>query len=174
MLGEVLAEAGLDAGCHVSWLPSYGPEMRSGTSNCHVRLSHHPVDSPLVSRPNVLLALNEPSLRKFLPSMEPGGVVIYNGREFPADCDVTAFRAAAIPCTEIADGLGAAKAGNVVMLGALMEATGLLEDESVERSLRKLVKSAKWYQVDLAALARGREEMRKIPVPVPEEQLWGV
>jgi len=174
MLGEVLAEAGLDAGCHVSWLPSYGPEMRSGTSNCHVRLSAKPVDSPLVSRPNVLLALNEPSLRKFLPSMEPGGVLIYNAREFPQDCEVATLRAAAIPCTEIADRLGAAKAGNIVMLGALMEATGLLEDEPVERALRKLVKSQKWYEVDLAALACGREEMRKIPVPVPEDELWGV
>jgi 2-oxoisovalerate ferredoxin oxidoreductase beta subunit len=174
MLGEVLAEAGLDAGCHVSWLPSYGPEMRSGTSNCHVRLSAKPVDSPMVSRPNVLLALNEPSLRKFLPSMEPGGVVIYNARECPPDCDVAALRAAAIPCTEIADRLGAAKAGNIVMLGALMEATGLLEDEPVERALGRLVHSPKWYEVDLAALARGREEMRQIAAPVGENELWGV
>jgi len=174
MLGEVLAEAGLDAGCHVSWLPSYGPEMRSGTSNCHVRLSTDPVDSPLVTRPNVLLALNEPSLRKFLPAVEPGGVVIYNAREFPGDCPVEGLRATALPCTEIADGLGSAKAGNIVMLGALMEATGLLEDGPVERALRKLVHSPKWFDVDLAALARGREEMRKVPAPVPEDQLWGV
>jgi 2-oxoisovalerate ferredoxin oxidoreductase beta subunit len=74
MLGEVLAEAGLDAGYEVSWLPSYGPEMRSGTSNCHVRLGNHAIDSPLVSRPNVLLALNEPSLRKFLPAVEEGSI----------------------------------------------------------------------------------------------------
>src|SRR5271157_1646301 len=69
MLGEVLAEAGLDAGYEVSWLPSYGPEMRSGTSNCHVRIGSDTVDSPLVSRPNVLLAMNEPSLRKFLSNV---------------------------------------------------------------------------------------------------------
>ena len=86
MLGEVLAEAGLEAGYEVSWLPSYGPEMRSGTSNCHVRLANHAIDSPLVSRPNVLLALNEPSLRKFLPAVEAGGIVLYNGSEIPADC----------------------------------------------------------------------------------------
>jgi 2-oxoisovalerate ferredoxin oxidoreductase beta subunit len=174
MLGEVMAEAGLDAGCHVSWLPSYGPEMRSGTSNCHVRLSAHPVDSPLVSCPNVLLALNEPSLRKFLPSTEPGGVVIYNAPEFPDDCDVSRLRSAAIPCTEIADSLGAAKAGNIVMLGALMEATGLLEDEPVKSALRKLVKTTRWYDLDLAALELGREAMRKIPVPVAESELWAV
>jgi 2-oxoisovalerate ferredoxin oxidoreductase beta subunit len=174
MLGEVLAEAGLDAGCHVSWLPSYGPEMRSGTSNCHVRLSTHPVDSPLVSSPNILLALNEPSLRKFLPSMEPGGVVIYNGPALPDDCDVSELRAAAIPCTEIADKLGAAKAGNVVMLGALMEATGLLEDESVQCALRKLVKSQKWYDLDLLALEQGRDAMRKVPLSAGDDELWAV
>jgi len=69
MLGEVLAEAGLEAGYEVSWLPSYGPEMRSGTSNCQVRIGSRAIDSPLVSRPNILMALNEPSLRKFLPSV---------------------------------------------------------------------------------------------------------
>jgi 2-oxoisovalerate ferredoxin oxidoreductase beta subunit len=62
LLGEVLAEAGLDAGLEVSWLPSYGPEIRSGTSNCHVRLAGQPIDSPLVTEPNVLVAMNEPSL----------------------------------------------------------------------------------------------------------------
>ncbi len=86
LLGEVLAEAGLDAGLEVSWLPSYGPEMRSGTSNCHVRLSRQTVDSPLVTAPNVLVAMNEPSLRKFDKSVRAGGWIIYNGDEFPADC----------------------------------------------------------------------------------------
>src|SRR3954469_10823334 len=72
LLGEVLAEAGLDAGLEVSWLPSYGPEMRSGTSNCHVRISNQTIDSPLVTSPNILVAMNEPSLRKFDRSVRPG------------------------------------------------------------------------------------------------------
>src|SRR6266568_5010876 len=87
LLGEVLVEAGLDAGLEVSWLPSYGPEMRSGTSNCHVRLSNEPIDTPLVTVPNVLVAMNERSLRKFDLSVQPGGWVIYNGDTFPADCE---------------------------------------------------------------------------------------
>ena len=90
LLGEFLAEAGLGAGYHVSWLPSYGPQMRSGTSNCHVRISAVPIDSPVVSHPSVLIALNEPSLRKFLPSMEAGGLVLYNGESVPVDCVRTA------------------------------------------------------------------------------------
>src|SRR5579871_5794155 len=121
LLGEILAEAGLAAGLEVSWLPSYGPEMRSGTSNCHVRLSARPIDSPLVSAPNVLLALNEPSLRKFIAGVQPGGWVLYNGSEVPADCARKDLRILAVPFTHIADSLGAAKAGNIVMLGALLE-----------------------------------------------------
>jgi len=162
MLGEVLAEAGLDAGYEVSWLPSYGPEMRSGTSNCHVRLSSAAIDSPLVSRPNVLLALNEPSLRKFLPAVEPGGIVLYNSEQLPEDCARTDVRMVTMPFTELADQLGNAKAANIVMLGALLEATGLLDQERVTGALRRKVKSQKWFELDLAALAKGREELRGV------------
>ena len=161
MLGEVLAEAGLDAGYEVSWLPSYGPEMRSGTSNCHVRLSSAAIDSPLVSRPDVLLALNEPSLRKFLPTMVPGGTVLYNSEHLPEDCARPDVRMVAMPFTELADQLGNSKAANIVMLGALLEATDLLDQERVTVALRRKVKSQKWFELDLAALAKGREEVRK-------------
>jgi len=161
LLGEVLAEAGLTAGLEVSWLPSYGPEMRSGTSNCHVRLSTQPIDSPLVSVPNVLLALNEPSLRKFIGTVQPGGWVIYNGTALPDDCARADIRAIALPFTRLGDELGAAKAANIVMLGALLEATSMLSEEHVTAALHKLVKSPRWMQIDLAAMARGREEARK-------------
>jgi 2-oxoisovalerate ferredoxin oxidoreductase beta subunit len=157
LLGEILAEAGLDAGLEVSWLPSYGPEMRSGTSNCHVRLSTQPIDSPLVSAPNVLIAMNEPSLRKFIETVQPGGWVFYNGPAIPADCARHELRAIALPFAQMADELGAAKAANVVMLGALLEATGMLAEEQVVAALRKLVKSLRWMEIDLAALARGRQ-----------------
>jgi len=79
-----------------------------------------------------------------------------------------------LPFTRLADGLGAAKAGNIVMLGALMEATGLLDDESVKGALRRLVKTQKWYDLDVAALDLGRQEMRKCAAPVSEDYLWGV
>ena len=161
MLGEVLAEAGLDAGYEVSWLPSYGPEMRSGTSNCHVRLSSNAIDSPLVSRPDVLLALNEPSLRKFLPGVVPGGTVLYNSEHLPEDCARPDVRMVTMPFTELADQLGNSKAANIVMLGALLETTDLLDQERVIGALRRKVKSQKWFDLDLAALAKGREEVRK-------------
>jgi 2-oxoisovalerate ferredoxin oxidoreductase beta subunit len=161
MLGEVLAEAGLDAGYEVSWLPSYGPEMRSGTSNCHVRLSSKAIDSPLVSRPDVLLALNEPSLRKFLPGVVPGGTVLYNSEQLPEDCARPDVRMVSMPFTELADQLGNSKAANIVMLGALLETMDLLDQERVIGALRRKVKSQKWFDLDLAALAKGREEVRK-------------
>jgi 2-oxoisovalerate ferredoxin oxidoreductase beta subunit len=110
LLGEVLAEAGLDAGLEVSWLPSYGPEMRSGTSNCHVRVASQPIDSPLVTLPNVLVAMNEPSLRKFDATVRPGGWVLYNGDTFPTDCERPDVHVLALPFTHLADELGDARA----------------------------------------------------------------
>jgi 2-oxoisovalerate ferredoxin oxidoreductase beta subunit len=165
MLGEVLAEAGLDAGLSVSWLPSYGPEMRSGTSNCHVRLSHQEIASPLVSKPNVLLALNEPSLRKFVESVDRDGWVFYNGDSLPEGIDRDGVHFVVKPFTAIADRLGDARAGNIVMLGALLEATGMLSADCVESALRKLVKTQRWLDLDFVALAQGRETLR------PEEVL---
>jgi 2-oxoisovalerate ferredoxin oxidoreductase beta subunit len=169
MLGEVLAEAGLESGYEVSWLPSYGPEMRSGTSNCHVRLSSMPIDSPVVSRPNVLLAMNEPSLRKFLPAVEPGGLILYNGAALPEDCSRADVRIVARPFTELADQLGGSKVANIVMLGSLLEAAGLLDRERVTSALRRLVKSDRWFQMDLKAMDCGRETVRK-----DDDYLWGV
>jgi 2-oxoisovalerate ferredoxin oxidoreductase beta subunit len=161
LLGEVLAEAGLDAGLEVSWLPSYGPEMRSGTSNCHVRVSKEPIDSPLVTVPNFLVAMNEPSLRKFDRSVKPGGWVIYNGDTFPEDCERDDINVLALNFTHAANELGDPRAANMVMLGALLEISGGLPQASIDAALRRMVKSDRWYQLDERALARGRELFRE-------------
>ncbi len=161
MLGEVLAEAGLDAGLEISWLPSYGPEMRSGTSNCQVRLSGKPVDSPLVSKPNVLIALNEPSLRKFLHEVVPGGYVLYNGAAVPEDCRRDDVRVIAGEFARIADELGSSKAGNIVALGALLEAADVVGGEFADQALEKLVKRPGWLALDRKALQAGREVVQK-------------
>jgi len=155
-MGQVLAEAGMEDGLEVSWLPSYGPEMRSGTSNCHVRLSSVPVDSPLVSKPNVLVAMNEPSLRKFVPALEPRSLVIYNGSTLPADCCRQDVRYIVQPFAELADALGSARVMNLIMLGTLLESTRVLPVERVEAALRRLVKGDTWFSLDSQALAKGR------------------
>ena len=161
LLGELLAEAGLDAGLEVSWLPSYGPEMRSGTSNCHVRLSSHTIDSPLVTLPDVLVAMNEPSLRKFDTSVRPGGWVIYNGDAFPEDCMREDVHVLALPFTRLAQELGDPRACNMVMLGALLEIADALPQASVDAALRRMVKNPKWVALDERALQRGRELYRE-------------
>jgi 2-oxoisovalerate ferredoxin oxidoreductase beta subunit len=170
LLGEVLAEAGLDAGLEVSWLPSYGPEMRSGTSNCHVRLSSEPIDSPLVTIPNVLVAMNEPSLRKFDASVRPGGWIIYNGDTFPEDCQREDVHVLALPFTQLANELGDARACNMIMLGALLEITQVLPQANIDAALHRLVKHPNWRVLDDRALARGRELYRD-SVAEPQQEL---
>jgi len=161
LLGEVLAEAGLDAGLEVSWLPSYGPEMRSGTSNCHVRLAPEPIDSPLVTHPDVLVAMNEPSLRKFCSTVRPGGWILYNGEAVPEDCNWNDVQVLARPFTQIANDLGDSRAGNMVMLGALLEIAGRLPRTSIESALGRLVRNPRWLALDEAALDCGRRLMRE-------------
>jgi 2-oxoisovalerate ferredoxin oxidoreductase beta subunit len=161
MLGEVLAEAGLTAGLKVSWLPSYGPEMRSGTSNCHVRLATHAIDTPFVTAPNVLIALNEPSLRKFIHTVEPGGWVLYNDETVPADCVRADVNHLTVPFMKIADELGSSRAGNIVTLGALLEVANVLADDVVDAALVRHVKSARWLDLDRKALIAGRNAARQ-------------
>ena len=157
LLGEVLAEAGLDAGLEVSWLPSYGPEMRSGTSNCHVRLSSQPIDSPMVARPHVLFAMNEPSLHKFLATVTPGGWVLYNGDELPAGCSRPDVHTIATNFTQAAEDIGGARVANMVMLGALIQASGLLPLHHIIAALQRLVTNLHLFAIDRRALEHGGE-----------------
>ncbi len=161
LLGEVLAEAGMIGGSAVSWLPSYGPEMRSGTSNCHVRISGRAVDSPLVSRPNILVAMNEPSLAKFIDSVQPGGWLFYNESELPKGASRTDVNVVALPFNEMADELGDLRAANIVILGAVLEATNILGNEQVDAALARHVKSQRWLDLDRLALERGRKAFRE-------------
>ena len=115
------------------------------------------IDSPLVTAPSVLVAMNEPSLRKFDKSVRAGGWVIYNGDEFPADCVREDVHVLAAPFTQLADELGNARATNMVMLGALLEIAGVLPQASIDAALRRLIKNPRWVELDERALARGRE-----------------
>jgi Pyruvate/2-oxoacid:ferredoxin oxidoreductase gamma subunit len=163
LLGEVLAEAGLGAGLEVSWLPSYGPEMRSGTSNCHVRLSSEPIDSPLVAHPNILLAMNEPSLRKFLPAVTPGGWILYNGEEIPAGCLRPDVHILARDFTQAAEDVGSARVANMVMLGALLQAANPLPFHHVIAALHRLMTNLHLFAIDRRALERGSELIEENP-----------
>lgn len=157
LLGQFLVEMGTAEGMEVSWLPSYGPEMRSGSAHCHVCLSHQRIGSPLISHPDALIAMNELSLRKFAPEMQPGGLILYNREELPPDFETPAqVRVICVPASDIADHLGSAKVANVVMLGALLSETECLPVETALAVLQQKVKNAAMLELNRRALEAGR------------------
>jgi len=156
LLGQLLIEMGMREALEVSWLPSYGPEMRSGSAHCHVCLSKERIGSPLVSRPDVLVAMNEFSLRKFAPEVTSGGLILYNGASFPADFAAPGLQLVAIPASEMADRLGSAKAANIIMLGALLEETECLAPGTALDVLEDKVKKLDLLEIDRKALSAGR------------------
>jgi 2-oxoisovalerate ferredoxin oxidoreductase beta subunit len=157
LLGQLLTEMGMREGLEVSWLPSYGPEMRSGSAHCHVCLSKDRIGSPLVSAPDVLIAMNEISLRKFTHEMPSGALILYNGDAAPDDLATSAAQVICIPAAEIADAIGSPKAANVVMLGALLEETGCLANTTALNVLEDRVKKLELLEIDRKALAAGRD-----------------
>lgn len=156
LLGQLLLEMGLREGLEVSWLPSYGPEMRSGSAHCHVCLSKRRIGSPLVSQPDVLVAMNEFSLHKFAHEVVSGGVILYNGAALPADFSAPEIQGVAIPAAEIADKLGSAKAANIVMMGALLEETECLSSRTALSVIEDNVKNMDLLEIDRRALTAGR------------------
>jgi 2-oxoisovalerate ferredoxin oxidoreductase beta subunit len=156
LLGQLLAEMGMREGLEVSWLPSYGPEMRSGSAHCHVCLSKDRIGSPVLSRPDVLIALNEISLRKFASQIAPGGTIIYGRDRLPEDISIPNAQVVCIPASEIADKLGSAKVANVVMMGALLEETECLASETAMKVLEAKVKNPTLLELDRKALDAGR------------------
>ena len=135
LAGKVLAHAAMAEGLHVSWLPSYGPEMRGGTANCIVCIAHEPIGSPLVASPRALVAMNRPSLEKFGPRVRAGGTIVVNASLVPgggerADCVLLRIDARAR-----AAAAGNERAANFVMLGAYVGATGAVPAAAVERAL---------------------------------------
>ncbi len=157
LLGQLLAEMGLREEMEVSWLPSYGPEMRSGSAHCHVMLSHDRIGSPLISQPDVLVAMNELSLHKFAPSVASGGLILYNATRLPEGFSVPQARVVCVPAAAIADELGSAKVANVVMLAALLEETECMPMDSAIAVLEETVKNPKLLELDRKAIAAGRD-----------------
>ena len=156
LLGQLLAEVGMREGLEVSWLPSYGPEMRSGSAHCHVCLSKSRIGSPLVSRPHVLIAMNEISLRKFAAEVAPGGIVIYARDHLPEDLTIPQAQVVCIPASEIADKLGSAKVANVVIMGGLLAETECLSAATAMKVLEAKVKNPTLLELDRKALDAGR------------------
>ncbi|HTK94627.1 MAG TPA: 2-oxoacid:acceptor oxidoreductase family protein, partial [Terriglobales bacterium] len=180
LLGQIIAEMGMRDHLEVSWLPSYGPEMRSGSAHCHVCLSKERVGSPLISHPDVLVAMNEISLRKFAPTVKDGGLILYNRDKLPEDFQVKHARVACVPASDIADKLGSSKVANVVMLGALLAETDFLPEKIALGTIDTMVGTYKKHMVELnhRALSAGRdfifEKVEVGPVAGPDGycEIW--
>ncbi|MGV8084446.1 MAG: 2-oxoacid:acceptor oxidoreductase family protein [Coriobacteriia bacterium] len=141
--GKLIAYAGLIEGRELSWLPSYGPEMRGGTCNCSVVLSDEPVGSPLVVEPDVLIAMNQPSLDKFIGDVVPGGIVIVDSglvQNLPDRADVRIF---AVPATELAEKNGLSGLANIILVGKVFKETGLCGDATLDEALVKCIPARK-------------------------------
>ncbi|MHB1653067.1 MAG: 2-oxoacid:acceptor oxidoreductase family protein [Desulfitobacteriaceae bacterium] len=138
-VGQVLAYAGLLEGYEISWLPSYGPEMRGGTAACTVVISDTRIRSALVDYPTSVIALNQPSLDKFEPRLRPQGLLIYNDSMSNRVNQRTDIRVAGVPADTLATQINARKSMNMVMLGAYLSVSPIVKQESVQKALEKLV-----------------------------------
>lgn len=158
LIGNLLAYAGMEAGLNVTYIPVYGPEMRGGTANCTVVVSDEEIGSPIIRRPKGLIAMNQPSLEKFQPTVEDGGVQILNSSLIDASlADTVRIRSIAIPANDIADKLGNTRMANMVALGAFVKATNVLSLAQVQGSLRHVIaeRYAKLIPANAKALEAG-------------------
>lgn len=137
--GKLLAYAGLIEGREVSWLPSYGPEMRGGTANCSVCLSDEPIGSPLVLEPDVLVAMNQPSLDAFFDKVAKGGIVVVDEMlvpHIPQRDGVTVF---ALPATQMCEDAGLKGLANVLLVGKVLKESGAVSQEALYAAIDKTI-----------------------------------
>lgn len=159
-MGKFLAYAGMDAGLNVSWLPSYGPEMRGGTANCSVIVTDENIGSPIVYEASAAVVMNKPSLDKFEKAVVKGGLIVMDSDlidRMPARDDVEVI---ALPAQKIAEEVGSVKIANMVLLGALIERTKVVTMDQILAALKGHGKE-KFYEMNKAALERGAELARK-------------
>ena len=157
--GKFLATKGLIEGKNVSWLPSYGPEMRGGTANCSVIISDDPGGSPIVSEPNCLVAMNLPSLRRYENSVVPGGMILVDStliNEKVERDDVSVFY---VPATKMAKDEGFSTLANMILCGKLIKESADLKFENTDEALKKVIppRKANLLDINLKALKVGYE-----------------
>ncbi len=163
---QLLAYAAMEAGLQVTWIPSYGPEMRGGTANCTVVISDEEIGAPLMRRPSAVVALNYPSVQKYEPLIAPGGLLLYNASLTLRQPERTDIRCVPIPASDTAAELGTPKLLNMVMLGALLQITGVLPVEAVEQSLEAHLPAHRrdMLETNKLALRRGAELAQTLSV----------
>jgi len=167
--GQVLAYAAMDTGKEVTWIPSYGPEMRGGTANCTVVISDEEIGSPLVKNPPAVIALNLPSFDKYEESLQPGGVIVVNESMVDRKAERDDITAVYVPGNEMAEACGNRRLLNMVMTGALLAAFPILSLDDVKAALKEHLpaKHHKLIPNNFNAMDKGfahaREQLDKIP-----------
>ena len=146
--GQLLAYAGMDSGRHVTWIPSYGPEMRGGTAHCTIIISDEPVGAPIVSHPDIAIVLNQPSFEKYEPLIKQGGLLVVNSSIITAETTRTDIDVVYVPANRIAEEWGTAKMLNMATLGALLARRPILPLETVEQALIDHLPTAKAHLID--------------------------
>jgi len=157
--GKFLAYKGLMEELQVSWLPSYGPEMRGGTANCNVILSEEPVGSPIITEPDVLIAMNLPSLQKYVDTVVPGGQIYVDSALIEEKVQRTDVDVFYIPATQMAKDENIASLANMIIIGHLLENNSELSFNGAEATVQKLVpaKKAALVELNMKALTLGKE-----------------
>ena len=157
--GKFLAYKGLLEELQVSWLPSYGPEMRGGTANCNVILSDTPVGSPIITNPDVLVAMNLPSLQKYVGTVKPGGQIYLDSALIAEKVERTDVEVFYIPATQMAKDAGIDSLANMILMGHLLQNNSELSFEGTEAVVGKLVppKKAALVELNMKALTLGKE-----------------
>jgi 2-oxoglutarate ferredoxin oxidoreductase subunit gamma len=155
--GMILAYAGMIEGKNVSWLPSYGPEMRGGTSNVNVIVSDKEIGSPILATADVLIVMNGPSLEKFEDMVVPGGCIIAERDLVNRKSKRTDIEVYEMPATQMANDMGNAAFSNIFMLGKLLKLTNVVTPESFEEALKMVLPERKHYLIpdEMLALEKG-------------------
>jgi 2-oxoglutarate ferredoxin oxidoreductase subunit gamma len=162
--GQLLAYAAMDEGFEVTWIQSYGPEMRGGTAHCYTVISDRPIGSPVVRHPKVAVAFNSPSFEKYEPLVAPGGLVVRNSSLITAHSQRTDITELAIPGTGTADELGNLRLANMVLLGAVLMGRPVLSIDALKHALNHHIPEHRRDLLDLNydALERGAELARSL------------
>ena len=157
--GKIVSYAGLIDQKEVSWLPSYGPEMRGGTANCSVCISDEPVGSPLVTEPDVLVAMNGPSFDKFIDTVKPGGKVFVDTSLVDRQTTREDVEVYGVPATQLSNEKDLQSLANMILLGKVLKETAFASMETVEKSLAKCVPASKSHLLEpnLRAIQMGME-----------------
>ncbi|HET9589385.1 MAG TPA: 2-oxoacid:acceptor oxidoreductase family protein [Anaerolineales bacterium] len=163
--GQVLAYAAMDAGKEVTWIPSYGPEMRGGTANCTVIIADDEIGSPLVKNPPLAIALNLPSFDKYEELLAPGGTLIVNQSMVDREARRDDIRVIFVPCNEIAEEIGNKRLLNMVAVGALLTVLPEITIKDVEHALEGHLPERHKHLLPMnyEALRRGFEAAQKVP-----------